>query len=151
MMIGVAQVMGMKPTLRSFFDGAALRKHLGRALEREELRQRRKRGRGADRLEERAARRILREHRAHHRRRDHALVARLVAFDRNALQLTPRRVVLGLADMPPATASAGLEATIGIEWIVERGHARSVVGRQVDRLAQRFCNGRAKGRAAATS
>ena len=33
MMIGVAQVIGMKPTLRSFFSGsAALREHFGRGL-----------------------------------------------------------------------------------------------------------------------
>ena len=61
----------MKPTLRSFFSiGAALREHLGRGLEREELRERGERGRGADRLEEGAARGVLREtSRASRRRR----------------------------------------------------------------------------------
>ena len=39
MMIGVAQVIGMKPTLRSFFSGVPrLGEGLGRGLEREELR-----------------------------------------------------------------------------------------------------------------
>ena len=60
MMIGVAQVIGMKPTLRSFFSGApASRESFGRGLDRKELRDRGQRGRGADRFQERAARGVL--------------------------------------------------------------------------------------------
>jgi hypothetical protein len=80
MMIGVAQVIGMKPTLRSFFSsGFALGEHLGRGREREELRDRGQRRRCADRLEEGAARGVLRKHRAHDgHRRPPSCVARLV-------------------------------------------------------------------------
>src|SRR6516225_10409399 len=43
-------------------DRAALREHLGGGLEREKLRERGKRGRGADGFEERAARGVLRKY-----------------------------------------------------------------------------------------
>jgi len=67
MMIGVAQVMGMKPTLRFFLlQGAgALSEHLGRRLEGEELRN----AASAAKLRpisESAASGVLREQRAHH-------------------------------------------------------------------------------------
>ena len=83
MMIGVAQVIGMKPTLRSFFSGApASREGFGRGLDRKELRDRGQRGRGADRFQEGAARGILGKHRAHHGGGDDALVALVLALGR---------------------------------------------------------------------
>ena len=67
MMIGVAQVIGMKPTLRSFFSiCTALREHLGCRAEREEVRNGGERSRGADRFQEGTARDILRKHGPHH-------------------------------------------------------------------------------------
>ncbi len=121
MMIGVAQVIGMNPTLRILLlDRAALREHLGRTLEREELRERSQRGRGADRFEEGAAGGVPGEDGAHHRRRDYALVAIVRARDRYALELPLRLViVLGLASMPSAGASRAGKRALGIEGIVE--------------------------------
>src|SRR5262245_65981897 len=90
---------------------SSLREHLGRAAQREDLRERGERGRGADRLEKAAARGVLRKHGAHDRRGDHALVALVLAFslDRRALELPPRVVfVLGLAAMPAAGAARSL-------------------------------------------
>ena len=87
MMIGVAQVIGMKPTLRSFFSGTAgFRKGLGRRLERKELGDRGERGRRADRFKKRPARGILRKHRAHDSRGNDALVTLLAACHRLASQ-----------------------------------------------------------------
>ena len=115
MMIGVAQVIGMKPTLRSFFSIApALREHLGRGLEREELRDRGERGRGADRFQERAARGVLRKHRAHHRRGDHALVALLLALDRRRIAAGRSvALVIDLADMAAARTARDEQALCG--------------------------------------
>ena len=111
MMIGVAQVIGMKPTLRSFFSiGPAAANSFGRGLEREELRDRGKRGRSAERLQEGAAAGVLRKHRAHHRGSDDALVTLVFAFDRHALQLRVARV-LGLADMAAARTSGAVQRT----------------------------------------
>ena len=59
---------------------ARLGKGLGRGLEREELRDRGKRGRGADRFQERTPRGVLWKHRAHDGRGDHALVTLLPRF-----------------------------------------------------------------------
>jgi hypothetical protein len=66
MMIGVAQVIGMKPTLQLLLlDRTALREDLGRRREREKLGDRGKRGRGTDRLQKSAAGGVVREHGAH--------------------------------------------------------------------------------------
>ena len=95
-------------------DGAVLREHLGRCSEREELRDRSERGRGADRFEESAARDILRKHRPHHRRGDDALVTLVFAFNRRALQL--RRgvpLVLDLADVAAARAAGAVQSAFG--------------------------------------
>ncbi len=114
----------MKPTLRSFFSGAPVcGEHLGRGLDREELRQRGKRGRGADRFQEGAARHVLREHRAHHGGRDHALVALLFAFDRLAAQRPRGMLMLGGRASADRKRSPAGRVAIGIEGIVERGHA----------------------------
>ena len=126
MMIGVAQVIGMKPTLRSFFSSFAPCPNTSVAvLERKELRDRGERGRGADAFQEGAARGVLRKHRAHHRGGDHALVALLFArgFDRLALQL-PHGValVLDLTDMAAAGTAGGIQSAGLIEGIVESGH-----------------------------
>ena len=84
MMIGVAQVIGMKPTLRSFFSSGPrpCANNSVAVFEREELRERRQRGRGADRFQEGAARGILREHRTHEGGRDDTLVALLLVRPR---------------------------------------------------------------------
>src|SRR6185369_12568458 len=100
--------------------------HLGRGLEREELRQRSQRGRGADAFEEGAPRRILRKHRAHHGGRDDVLVALLLALDGGALQR--RRSValmLDLADVTAAGATGAVQPMLRIERIVEHGHERA--------------------------
>ena len=102
-------------------DRAALRAYIGRGLEREKLRERGERGRRADRFEERAARGVLRKHGAHHRRRDHALVALVFALDLRALE-RQLRVVLGLAAVAPAPASRPIESALGIEGVVEGRH-----------------------------
>ena len=97
MMIGVAQVIGMKPTLRSFFSiGPPCGEHFGRGLEREELRQRGERGRSAERLQERAARGVLRKHRAHHGGGDDAFVALLLAFGCRRIAMLRRGVAVML-------------------------------------------------------
>ena len=134
MMIGVAQVIGMKPTLRSFFSmRAALREHFGRGLEREELRDRGERGRGADRFQECAARGVLRKHRPHHRGGDDAFVALVFAFDRRALQ--SRRGVafmLDLAGMAAAGAAGAVQPRFGSKGLsnVDIGTPPSLPPRQ---------------------
>ena len=67
MMIGVAQVMGMKPTFRSFFSGAAAwREGVDGRAEREELGDRGESRGGADGTQEGAAGVVLRDERPHH-------------------------------------------------------------------------------------
>ena len=141
MMIGVAQVIGMKPTLRSFFSSGPPSANASVAVfERKELRQRRDRGRRPHRFQERAARGIARKHRAHHRGGDHALVALLLALDlRLHLQLR-RGVMFGFADMQAAAATAGVKPAIGIERVVEGGHrlllpARAAACKKCNRCA----------------
>ena len=66
----------MKPTLRSFFSGGpASREGFGRGFQREELRQRGKRGRSAERMQKRASRRSPRKHRTHYGGGDHVFIA----------------------------------------------------------------------------
>ena len=119
----------MKPTLRSFFSIApALREHLGRGVEREELRDRGQRGRGADRFEERAPRGILGKHRAHHRGGDHALVALVLAsLSTGAHCSCELRVafMLDLAGMAAAGTARRAQPALRIEGIVEHGHRRA--------------------------
>ena len=85
----------------------ALGKYFRRGLEREQLRQCRQRGRGADRFEEGAASGVLRKDRAHHGRRNDPFVALLRALTGDALQPRLRRliaVVRGLAGVATARA-----------------------------------------------
>src|SRR5262245_24923339 len=104
---------------------AGLREDLARRLERKELRERGKRGRGADRLEKYAAGAVLRKYGAHHGRGDDAPVALLFALDRSldgsALELR-RLLLLGLAAVAPADASRSIELALGIEGVLEGGH-----------------------------
>ena len=87
-MMGVAQVIGNEADLEVLLlDRSALCEHFGRGLEREELAERRERGRGADRLEEGAARCVLRKDLAHDRGGDNAFVAFVLVLDSDALQL----------------------------------------------------------------
>src|SRR5262245_19585194 len=102
-------------------ERAALREYLGRGLEGEELRERGKRGRRADRFEECAARGVLWKYGAHHGGGDDPLVAPVLALDRRALELQ-LCVVLGLAAMPPAAAARPIEPALGIEGVVEGRH-----------------------------
>ena len=96
-MMGVAQVIGMKPTLRE---------NIGRGLERKELAERRERGRGTDRFQEGTARGVPRKHGAHDGRRHDTLVARVLGPNRNTLELPCHiAIVLHLIQMPPARAS----------------------------------------------
>jgi hypothetical protein len=127
MMIGVAQVIGMKADLEVLlFDRAALREHLGRGGKRKKLRDRGERGRGADRFEEGAARGILRKHRPHHRGGDDALVP--LVFDRRALQAwrgVP--LMLDLAHMAAARATGAVQSVLRIERIIERRHRHAPI------------------------
>src|SRR5262249_38407722 len=114
MMIGVAQVIGMNPTFRSFVSSApAPCANSSIALLRgEELRERGKRGRGADRSQECAARSISGKDGAHDRRGDGALVAS--RSGRDALALF-RLLVLGAICMHPAGAAHIARPMIGIK------------------------------------
>jgi hypothetical protein len=111
-MIGVAQVTG-------------LRENLGRGLDRKELRDRSQRRRGADRFQEGAARGILGKHRADHRGGDDALVALFLALGRHgiAAQRQRRMLVFGRGAMLAADAAGARKLAVGIERIVEGGHA----------------------------
>ena len=121
MMMGVAQVIGMNPTLRSFFSSAppcantsvavlSGKNWLSAASAVEAPTDLRKARRAAS----------CGKHRAHHRRGDHALVALLLALDLDALQ---RRggvaVVLDLADVASARAARAIEPAPRVEGIVE--------------------------------
>src|SRR6266568_8625702 len=86
----------------SFGFACALREYFRRCLEREELRQCGKRSRGADRFQEGAAGCVLRKHRAHDRRGDHALVALLVAAGCGIITAPSCVVMLALAGMAAA-------------------------------------------------
>ena len=122
MMMGVAQVIGMNPTLRSFFSIAPPCANTSVAvLSGKNCESAAERRRRADRFEECAARGVLRKHGAHHRRRDHALVALVFALERRASE-RQLRVVFGLAAMAPAAASRPIESALGIEGIVEGRH-----------------------------
>jgi len=128
MMIGVAQVIGMKPFDVLLFQRPALRERFGRGLQREELRQRRDGGRSAHRFQERAARGIFRKHRPHDGGSDHALVALLLVLDRGLKLQLCRRVMFSFADMLAAAAAGRVKAAAGIEWVVEGGHQLLPVG-----------------------
>ena len=145
MMIGVAQVMGMKPTLRSFFSigpawaNASVAVSSGKNCERAASAVV-----APDRLEEGPARLVVREHGAHDRRGDHALVALLLARG-DALEREARRViVLGLARVAPADA-AWLQPKLGIEGVVEGRHEGALrAGRRsrtgdAEHCLQRLC------------
>ena len=126
MMIGVAQVIGMKPTLRSFFSSgppcanASVAVFSGKNCD-----ERGDRGRGADRFQEGAPRHVLRKHRAHHGGSDHALVALGPALDRRLDLQLRGGLVLGVADVLAAAAAARVKTAVGIEGIVEGGHDAS--------------------------
>ena len=75
MMIGVAQVIGMKPTLRSFFSGVPASANASVAvLSGKNWEIAASAVAAPTDFRKRAARGILRKHRAHHRRGDDALV-----------------------------------------------------------------------------
>src|SRR5438105_184662 len=133
MMMGVAQVIGMKPILRFFFSSApepcakaSPARPSGKNCERAA-------SAVAAPTDLRKARGAAREHGAHHRRGDDALVALVGTLHRHRLALERRHrpLVLGLADVAAADA-AGAQPASGVERIVEGRHedtlARSAPG-----------------------
>ena len=147
MMIGVAQVIGMKPTLRSFFSiGAALRENLGRGLEREELRDRGERGRGADRLAGMRGGGVVRKHRPHDCRGDDALIAFVLALDRRALQLPRAARARPGCDVPAGASrtvrAGGRDQRDCRRWTWRR--APIVAPRTASSAVEGICNGRVK-------
>ena len=99
MMMGVAQVMGMKPTLRSFFSGTAAAMGDGG-----------KRRRGPNCAQERPPAAVVREHRAQHRLVHRARPARVG-------RARWRRVMLwGVAR---AGATARCLRSLGVERVIE--------------------------------
>ncbi len=111
MMIGVAQVIGMKPTLRSFFSIAPpLAKTSVAVFSGKNCDSAASAVEAPSDLQEGAAADILRENRAHHRRSNHVLVAFLFALARHALQLCSGvKLVRRLADMTAAGAAAAVQ------------------------------------------
>ena len=96
----------MKPTLRSFFSGVPASANASVAvLKRKELRDGGERRGSPDRFQERPARGIFRKHRAHHRRRNDALVTFLFVRNRLASQRERRLIVLGFGPMLTARRS----------------------------------------------
>src|SRR5205085_8527812 len=82
----------------------------------------------------------LRKHRAHDRGGDDAFVALLFALERGVrLQLLGTKM-LGLADMQAATAATRMEASAGIERIVEGGHRLLPEWRLCIRNLQSLCH-----------
>jgi len=121
-MMGVAQVIGMNPTLRSFFSIAPPCANTSVAvLSGKNCESAAERRRRADRFEECAARGVLRKHCADYGGGDDPLVAPVLALGRRALERR-LRVVFGLAAMPPAAASRPIESALGIEGAVEGRH-----------------------------
>ncbi len=106
-----------------FLRAACFRKRLGRRLERKELRDGGKRGRGPDRFQERPARGILRKHRAHDSRSNDALVTLLEACHRLAAQRQSGMIVFGRGTMLAAYAARPRKLAVAIEGIVKGGHA----------------------------
>jgi len=121
MMIGVAQVIGMNPTLRSFFSIAPPCANTSVAVLSGKSCESAASAVDAPTDLRNARRGVLRKHGAHHRRRDHALVALVFALDLRALE-RQLRVVLGLAAVAPAAASRPIESALGIEGVVEGRH-----------------------------
>jgi hypothetical protein len=124
MMIGVAQVIGMKPTLRSFFSGECF----SRGLDREELRDGGQSGRGADRFQERAACGIPGKHRTHHGGGHDALVTLLLGmllfkWHRLAAQRASGPIMLTLGTMLAAGTARPRQHAVRIKRIVKGGHA----------------------------
>src|SRR6266851_1004250 len=112
MMIGVAQVIGMKPTLRSVFSSAPGAAKTSVAV---------LSGKNC----ESAAGGVLREYRTHDRRGDDTLVALFLGLSGDALQLLARLMfVLRLAAMPP-TGAAIDQPPVGIKRIFESRHDRT--------------------------
>jgi hypothetical protein len=110
MMIGVPQVIGIKPTLRSFFSMAPPLAKTSVAVFS---------GKNCDSAASaveapsdcRKARRprSCGEKRAHDRRSDHVLVTLFVAFNREASQLRAVPFMLGLTGMAAARAAAAVQ------------------------------------------
>ncbi len=124
-MIGVAQVIGMKPTLRSFFSGApALREDFGRRLEA---------GKTATAPPARSTHRPISGRRAaphpaetsrasrRRRRRPRSASPR----SRRARSATPSGLLMLCRGLVLATGTAGSKVAVGIKRIVERGHRTS--------------------------
>src|SRR6516225_1594860 len=122
-MMGVAQVIGMKPTLRSFFSRAApsanssvavlIGKNCESAASAVEAPTDFKKG---------APRGVLGKHCPHHGGRHYALVTLVVPLNRLAAQRALAMRVFGGRAMPAADA-ASLQLALGVERIVECGHA----------------------------
>ncbi len=141
MMMGVAQVMGMKPTLRSFFSGAppwakALARH-GQGQDRGDGGHRRG---GADRLQEQAALGIDREDRAQDGGVDHPVPALLLGR-RHRFGHQARMVG---RSMVAAAAAAPSQRDPGIERILEHREASSLLAPRA-RLGHFGCKAGASG------
>ena len=109
-MMGVSQVIGNKADLVVLLlrRAGALREDFGRRRQREELRERGKRGRGADRFQERPAHRVFRKDRAHRRRGHDGFVTRLLSIDGGALRPVRRRAIMLAAVRMPAAGAASV-------------------------------------------
>ncbi len=146
-MMGVAQVIGMKPTLRSFFSGAPLPwAKASRAVA-----ERQDRGNGghrrgrADRLQELAALGVDREDRAQDRCIDHPVPD---APPRPPAPLRRQAGMVGLGMVAAAAAAAAAEQGLGVERVLEHreppprlGAGRRVAGARLGTKGKALCQG----------
>jgi len=124
MMIGVAQVIGMKPTFRSFFSGVPASANASvTGLDGEELRDRAQRGRSADRFQECPACGIPWKHRTDHSGSDNALITLLFALYRLAAQRQHRMLMFCHRPVLAAHAARPRKRAVSVKRIVEGGHA----------------------------
>jgi hypothetical protein len=103
---------------------------LGRA-HREQRRDRRHRGAGADRAQEVAAHLVVREQPAHHRRFDDARHARILVLHVG--------FVVGLAVVAAAAAACTVQLGIGIKRVVKAGHNVLLIGLKNDIAVTGHC------------
>ena len=124
-MFGVAQVIGIKPTLRSFFSiGPPAAKISVAVLSGKNCDSAASAVDAPSDCRKAAAAFVGRKHRAHHRGGDDLLIAFVLTFDGYALQLSRGiALMLGLADMATACAAAAIQRPRRVEWIVECGHS----------------------------
>jgi hypothetical protein len=120
MISGLAQVIGMKPTLRSFFSSAPALRHGLQRAEGDQRGDRRPGGRGTDGGKEFASLGILWEQRLHHRGLHHAAVQRIDVAGADC------DVVLGLRGV--LTAVAGGDRAVRVKRIVQCHGALPVEG-----------------------